>query len=61
MLAENFKLHDAVLNNDLEAVSKLLKEKTNVNSVDNGGRTALHLAASYNSIITKKAIVIPRC
>jgi ankyrin repeat protein len=58
MLAENFKLHDAVLNNDLEAVTKLLKEETDVNIVDNGGRTALHLAASYNSIITKKLLSV---
>jgi ankyrin repeat protein len=59
MLAENFKLHDAVLNNDLEAVSKLLKETTDINTLDKGGRTALHLAASYNSLITKTLLSVP--
>jgi ankyrin repeat protein len=59
MLAEEFKLHDVVLNNDVEAVTKLLKEITDVNSVDKGGRTALHLAASYNSIITKTLLSVP--
>jgi serine/threonine-protein phosphatase 6 regulatory ankyrin repeat subunit B len=58
MLAEEFKLHDAILNNDLEAVSKLLKEETDVNILDNGGRTALHLAACYNSITTKALLSV---
>jgi ankyrin repeat protein len=58
MLAENFKLHDAVLNNDVKAVRNLLKEKTDINIVDNGGRTALHLAASYDSIITKTLLSV---
>jgi ankyrin repeat protein len=49
MLLQNFQLHDAVLNNDLEDVSKLLTEKTYVNILDKGGRTVLHLVASYKA------------
>jgi ankyrin repeat protein len=59
MLAKEFKLHDAVLNNDLNAVTKVLKEETDVNCVDKGGRTALHLAASHNSIITNTLLSVP--
>jgi hypothetical protein len=52
ILAEGFELHEAVLNNDLDAVNNLLKENnTHINNVHRGGRTALHLAASYNSTI----------
>ncbi|KDR20043.1 Serine/threonine-protein phosphatase 6 regulatory ankyrin repeat subunit B [Zootermopsis nevadensis] len=58
MLAEEFRLHVAVLNNDPEAANKLLGEKTDVNSVDKGGRTALHLAASYNSIIINRLLSV---
>ncbi|XP_021941584.1 palmitoyltransferase akr1-like, partial [Zootermopsis nevadensis] len=54
MLAEEFRLHVAVLNN----VNKLLGEKTDVNIVDKGGRTALHLVASYNSIIIKRLLSV---
>jgi ankyrin repeat protein len=32
--------------------------KTDVNSVDKGGRTALHLAASYNSIIINRLLSV---
>jgi ankyrin repeat protein len=47
-------LHEAVLNNDLNGVKNVLKEdSTHINNVDRGGRTALHLAASYNSTIIK--------
>ncbi|XP_021941805.1 ankyrin-1-like [Zootermopsis nevadensis] len=58
MLADKSGLHDAVLNNDPEAVNKLLGEETDVNSLDKGGRTALHLAASYNSIIIEKLLSV---
>jgi ankyrin repeat protein len=54
IIAEGFELHEAVLNNDLNAVNNLLKgNNTHINNVDRGGRTALHLAASYNSTIIK--------
>jgi ankyrin repeat protein len=49
MLAEGFKLHNSVLNNDKGAIRKFLNEITHVNITDNGGRTALHLAASYDN------------
>jgi hypothetical protein len=57
ILAEGFELHEAVLNNVLDAVNILLKEdNTHINNADRGGRTALHLAASYNSTIMKNLL-----
>jgi len=53
MLAEDSEIHCAILNNDIEALEELLKQETNINSSDKGGRTALHLAASYNRPFTK--------
>jgi ankyrin repeat protein len=49
MLAEDSIIHDSILNNDIHSLELILKEKTNINSLDKGGRTALHLAASYNT------------
>jgi len=46
MLARNCPLHCAVLDWDTEAVEKLLKEGSDVNAVDKGGRTAMHLIAA---------------
>jgi hypothetical protein len=46
MLARGYPLHCAVLDWDTEAVEKLLNEGSDVNAVDNGGRTALHLIAA---------------
>ena len=60
MLAEESELHGAVLNNDIIAVSEFMKTKKDLNSLDKGGRTALHLAASYNSTITKMLLSVPR-
>jgi len=60
MLAEESKLHGAVLNNDIIAVSEFVRAKKDLNSLDKGGRTALHLAASYNSTITKMLLSVPR-
>ena len=60
MLAEESELHDAVLNNDIVAVSEFMKTKKDLNNLDKGGRTALHLAASYNSTITKMLLSVPR-
>jgi ankyrin repeat protein len=59
MLAEKFEIHGAVLNNDIAAVDKFLTEKRDLNAVDKGGRTALHLAASYNSPITQILLSAP--
>jgi ankyrin repeat protein len=60
MLAEESELHGAVLNNDILAVSEFMKAKRDLNSLDKGGRTALHLAASQNSTITKMLLSVPR-
>jgi hypothetical protein len=46
ILARGFPLHCAVLNRDTEAVETLLKGVPDVNSLDSGGRAALHLIAS---------------
>jgi hypothetical protein len=40
----------------METVSELLNKETNVNCADMGGRTALHLAATYNSAITQTSV-----
>jgi hypothetical protein len=48
MLAEDSEIHVAVLNNNISVVEECLKNKTDINAADKGGRTALHLAASYN-------------
>jgi hypothetical protein len=46
MLAKGFDLHCAVLNGHCETVVTLLQGQHDVNSVDSGGRTALHLIAA---------------
>jgi ankyrin repeat protein len=46
ILARGFPLHCAVLNRDTEAVKTLLKRVSDVNALDSGGRTALHLIAA---------------
>jgi ankyrin repeat protein len=46
MLARGCPLHCAVLDWDAEAVEKLLNEGSDVNAVDKGGRTAMHLIAA---------------
>jgi len=48
MLAKDSEIHGAILNNDIDAVKVFLKKKTNIKISDKCGRTALHLAASYN-------------
>ena len=48
MLAEDSEIHGAVLSNEISTVEEMLKKKTGLNLSDKGGRTALHLAASYN-------------
>jgi len=59
MLAEDSEIHGAVLNNDTDAVKECLKKEANINLSDKGGRTALHLAASYNRPFTKIFLSIP--
>jgi len=59
MLAENYEIHDSVLDNDVHALKELLKKKTNINTLDKGGRTALHLAASYNSPCIQQLLSFP--
>jgi ankyrin repeat protein len=59
MLAKGYKIHGAVLNNDTSAVKEILKNGTDINNTDKGGRTALHLAASYNSPVIQKLLSGP--
>jgi len=59
MLAEEYEMHSTVLNSDISAVEEFLKNETNVNISDKGGRTALHLAASYNSPLIQKLLSFP--
>ena len=59
MLAQDSEIHVAVLNNDISAIEEFLKNKTGINTPDKGGRTALHLAASYNSQIIQYLMSIP--
>jgi len=47
ILASGCPLHCAVLNWDTEAVETLLQEGYDVNAVESGGRTAMHLAAAH--------------
>jgi hypothetical protein len=68
ILAQGHKLHCAVLNWDTEAVEILLEEGYDVNAVDKGGRTAMHLIATAecdrsicdeitNSLLGREALV----
>jgi ankyrin repeat protein len=59
MLAEDSEIHVAVLNNSISALEKSLKNKKGINTEDKGGRTALHLAASYNSPLIQKLLSFP--
>ena len=59
MLAEEYEMHGAVLNNDISAVQEFLKNGTDINISDKGGRTALHLAASCNSSIIQEILLFP--
>jgi ankyrin repeat protein len=59
MLAEDSEIQGTILNNDINAVEEFLKKGTNINISDKGGRTALHLAASYNRPFTQKLLSFP--
>jgi len=59
MLAEKYEIHGTVLNDDISAVGEFLKNKSDINISDKGGRTPLHLAASYNSPVTQKLLSFP--
>jgi ankyrin repeat protein len=56
MLAESSEIHVSVLNNDNQALEKHLKKVTDINTLDKGERTTLHLAASYNSPCIEKLL-----
>lgn len=45
ILAKQRELHTSVLDRDVEKVRDLVSSGIDINSLDNGGRTALHLAA----------------
>jgi len=59
MLAESSEIHGFVLNNDVHALKENIKEKMDINSFDKGGRTALHLAASYNNPCIQQLLTFP--
>ena len=59
MLAEDSEIHGAVLSNEISTVEELLKKKTGLNISDKGGRTALHLATSYNRPFTQILLSLP--
>jgi ankyrin repeat protein len=59
MLAEESEIHVAVFNNDVRTLNEILKEEKKVNYSDKGGRTALHLAASYNSPLMQTLLSVP--
>jgi ankyrin repeat protein len=59
ILANDSEIHVSVLNNDIHAFQKILKKKTDINTFDKGGRTALHLAASYNSLCIQQLLSFP--
>ena len=59
MLAEYSEIHGSVLNNDIHALEEILKKKTDINISDKGGRTVLHLAASYNSPCIQRLLTFP--
>lgn len=50
VLARGCPLHCAVLNWDSERVESLLQERCDVNSVDKGGRTAMHIIAAQGHV-----------
>jgi ankyrin repeat protein len=59
MLAEEYEMHGAVLNNVIDAVKEFLKQGTEINNSDKDGRTDLHLAVSYNSPVIQKLLTFP--
>jgi len=59
MLAEHSEIHVSVLNNDIHVLKEFLKMKTDINTLQKGGRTALHLAASYNSPYIQQLLTLP--
>jgi len=59
MLADDSEIHGSVLNNDIDALNEILKKERDINTLDKGGRTALHLAASYNSQYIQQLVSFP--
>jgi ankyrin repeat protein len=59
ILAEDAEIHGSVLNNDIHVLKEILNKITDINLPDKGGRTALHLAASYNRPYIKQLLSFP--
>lgn len=55
ILAKQSKLHMYVLDGDIQRVRDLLSSGVDVNSLDNGGRTALHICALKGKYLDSKA------
>jgi len=59
MLAIHSEIHGSVLSNDDHAPREILQKETDINTLDKGGRTALHLAASYNRQYIQQLLTFP--
>jgi ankyrin repeat protein len=59
ILANNSEIHGFMLSSNTHALNEHLKKKTDINTLDKGGRTALHLAASYNSPCIQQLLSFP--
>jgi ankyrin repeat protein len=59
MIAEDSEIHGSVLNNDIHAFKEILNKQIDINILDKGGRTALHLTASYNRPYLQQLLSFP--
>ncbi|PSN47903.1 hypothetical protein C0J52_03375 [Blattella germanica] len=55
-LAQGYPLHSALISGDEDLIIKLIYETKDVNIMDRGGRTPLHLAACYWKTVTRQTM-----